>query len=285
MRSSHSTRTKQPHTANRGIERRGLLARRMRLAGHALNGSEEGRAPRAYGENAPEKDNSVNAEAACAGPVGVGLKVEPEGELVERERRTHTITDRHEPAEKNGKRRMGAAKVKQPAIADEQQDENSPHKMMDVKAANHYPLERAAIVNDKVDQQTHAQEGDEEGDRGQEHAAARAVRNGGADEIAEARQLQKNQQDDDDHAGEDKQKDCAASWHTPLKHPGRANPKQNELRGEGPQGKNGSKDGIFLYSSGVHWIRRAVRGFTEGRRTYFYDAIFSGADFKRSGQS
>ena len=61
------------------------------------------------------------------------------------------------------------------------------------------------LVNHEADQKAHADESDEERDRGNEHAAARPVGNGGANQEAQAGQLQKHQQHDHDQAGENQQ--------------------------------------------------------------------------------
>jgi len=76
-----------------------------------MQACEEGRAPGAYRQQAAEEDDSINAEAAFFGPVVVGIEIEPENELIERERSAHAVADRHQSAEKNGKRRVRAAQI------------------------------------------------------------------------------------------------------------------------------------------------------------------------------
>jgi len=63
--------------------------------------SEEGRAPRAHGQQAAKEDDRVNTETAFLGPVVVRIKIEPENELIQRKRRAHAVADGHEPAEKD----------------------------------------------------------------------------------------------------------------------------------------------------------------------------------------
>ena len=69
--SPYSTRTKQPHTADRTEDNAGTGTKNPALAPHALQAAEKRRAPGADGESAPEEDDGVNADAALAGPVGV----------------------------------------------------------------------------------------------------------------------------------------------------------------------------------------------------------------------
>ncbi len=67
------------------------LAKERALVPHPLQAAEERRAPRAHGQQAAEQDHGVDAEPACARPVGVRLQVEPERELVQRQRRAHAV--------------------------------------------------------------------------------------------------------------------------------------------------------------------------------------------------
>src|SRR5215475_4528989 len=97
--SPHSTPTKQPHAPSRCVGLDQLSTRDDALGPQALQGTEEGRSPCAYGEDAAEENDGVDAETAGTGPVRVGLEVEPEGELVECERRADAVTDRHEATE------------------------------------------------------------------------------------------------------------------------------------------------------------------------------------------
>jgi len=89
---------------------------------------------------------------------------------------------------------VGAPEIKQPAIANEEQDEDSPDEMMDVLAAHHDPIERTLSANHKHYYETDAEEGQEEGDRGEKDAAAGPVRDRSADQVAETGELQGNKQ-------------------------------------------------------------------------------------------
>ena len=94
-------------------------------------------------------------------PVGVGLQVEPKRKFVERERRAGAIADRHEPAEEDGERRVRPAQVKQPAIADQQQDENAPHQVMNMVAAHHDPMKWPHMMSDQCYQHANADKGEQ----------------------------------------------------------------------------------------------------------------------------
>ncbi len=218
--SPHFTRTKQPHTADRRDDSAWLRTEQVALAPHAVEAAKEGRAPCAHGKDGSEEDDGIDADAALARPIGVWLEVEPEGELVECERGADAVADGHQPAEKDGERRVGSAEVEQPAVADEQQNQDSPDKVMDVAAAHDDPVERAVVMDDEADEQSRAQEGEEERNRGDEHAAAGTVWDGGANEKAQARELQEDEQHDDDQAGEGQKQECSSSGHILLNHPG-----------------------------------------------------------------
>ncbi len=87
-----------------------------------------------------------------------------------------------------------------------------------MEAANDDPLKRAVIVDDEAHEQSHAQEGDEEGNRGDKHAAARAVRDGAPDEKSKAGELEQHEQYNDDQAGKGQKQECSGSGHILLKH-------------------------------------------------------------------
>jgi hypothetical protein len=74
------------------------------------------------------------------------------------------------------------------------------------------------MIHDPVDEDADSNECEQEGDRGKEHAPPRTVGNGGADQESEPRQLQQDQQDNNDQAGEGQQKQRSGTGHTLLKH-------------------------------------------------------------------
>ena len=113
---------------------------------------------------------------------------------------------------------MRPAEVEQPTVADGQQDQDSPDKVMDVAAAHNDPVKWAVVVDDEADEQAHAEKGDKERHRGDEHAAAGPVWDGGADEKAKAGELQQNEQHHDDKAGEGQKQKRAGSGHILLNH-------------------------------------------------------------------
>lgn len=74
----HSTPTKQPHAANRGLKTANLLAKDFAFAPHDFEATEERGTPCSDGENAAKEDYRVNADASLARPVVVGIQVEPQ---------------------------------------------------------------------------------------------------------------------------------------------------------------------------------------------------------------
>ena len=51
---------------------------------------------------------------------------------------------------------MRPAQVEQPAVTDEQKDQDSPDKVMDMAAADNDPLKWTVIVDDEADEQSYA---------------------------------------------------------------------------------------------------------------------------------
>ena len=194
------------------------LRRRARSSQRRFKTAEEGRAPGTDGEQAAEEDDCVDGEASGAVPVCIRFEVEPEGELVEGEGGSDAIADRHEAAEEDGDWRVGPAEVHQPSVAYQQKDEDSPDEVVNVHAMHNDPLEMSLMVDDPVDENPDSDKGDKEGDRGDEHAASRAVGDGGADEESDAGELQQDQEENDDEAGEGQQQECSGSGHTLLNH-------------------------------------------------------------------
>src|SRR5277367_1357894 len=96
-------------------------------------GGEEGSAPSTDGKERAEEDDGVYAGASGTHEVNV-LEVEPEGELVEGERRSDSIKQRHEAAGENRRRIAAGTKFTEPAITDGQQKQNSRHQVMNVAA-------------------------------------------------------------------------------------------------------------------------------------------------------
>jgi len=117
---------------------------------------------------------------------------------------------------------MGPSQVQQPAVAHQQQNQDAPHKVVDVEAAHGYPLKWPVIVNDQADEQPHAKKSDEKRDRGDEHAAPGAVRDGGAHQKSQAGQLEQHEQNNYDQAGKRQQQQGTGSGHICLlNHPDR----------------------------------------------------------------
>ncbi len=173
----------------------------------ALQGGKEGCSPGTDHKQGAEEDDGVDAEASGAVPVGVWVEIEPDGELVESEGGADSIADGHDAAEEDGGGGVGASEVEEPAIADDEEDENSPDEVVDVLAPDHDPSEGTFSSDDEADEQPDTEEGDKEGDGGEEDAAAGAVWNGSANQVAEARELQQDEQDraDEGDEGEEQQ--------------------------------------------------------------------------------
>jgi len=209
-----STRTKQPHEAKRALER--AFEGRAHFP-ETFETAEEGRAPCAGSQQTCKQDDSVDAGAALARPIGIRVEVEPEGELVEGESGAGAITDGHQAAEEDGNRRMLAAQIKKPSIADEQEDEDPPDEVMDVTSADHHPVKRADVVRDEADQDAHAEKRDDKGERGDEETPARAVGDGGADEKTDAREMEEQQQGGDNNGCKEEENQRALSDnHLPI---------------------------------------------------------------------
>jgi len=97
---------------------------------------------------------------------------------------------------------MRTPQVEQPSVADQQQNQDAPNQVVNVMPAHHHPLERTAVVHNHAHQQPHPAKRYEERYRSQEHAPPRPVGDGAAHQEAKARQLQQDQQEDDNQAGE-----------------------------------------------------------------------------------
>ena len=175
--------TKQPHKADRvGKASAELLADEGAFDPHVMETAEEGRAPCGDAQQTAEEDDGVDAFATGAGPVGTGFKVKPEGEFVECEGRADAVADGHEPAEENRQFGVLLSQVEQPSVADEEQDDDAPNKVMDVVAAHGNPLEGTCLVDDGADEKANSREGEKECDGGEKCASAGSVGDGGADE-------------------------------------------------------------------------------------------------------
>jgi len=211
--------------------------------------SEEGRAPGAYRQQSAEEDDGIDVETPSARPVRIRLQVQPDRELVQRERRSHPEADRHQPAEEDGKRRVGAPQVEQPAIAHQQQNQDPPDEVMNVVAMHHHPLEASLMMDDPVDENANSGEGEQEGDRGDEHAPPRAVGDGGAHQKSQPSQLQQDQQQHNNQAGKGQQQQRSSSGHTLLKH---SVPFVSRKSGLGMGPGRVSAVTIYLYRGGVN---------------------------------
>jgi len=180
--------------------------------------AKERRAPCADCEQAAKKNDGVDAFASRARPVGAGFEVEPQGEFVEGESRADAVADRHKAAEEDRQFGVLLSQVEQPAITDQQKNQNAPHQVMDVVATDHDPAKGAFLGDDGADEKADTDECKEKRDRSNEHATAWPVGDGGADEEAQPGELEQDEQDDDDQAGKGQQQQSSSTGHTLLKH-------------------------------------------------------------------
>jgi hypothetical protein len=58
------------------------------------------------------------------------------------------------------------------------------------------------MIHDPMDENSHSRKGKQKRDRGDEHPTPRAVGDGGADQVAQPRQLKQDHQHHDNQAGE-----------------------------------------------------------------------------------
>jgi hypothetical protein len=137
-------------------------------------------APSAYCKDAAKKYHGIDTQPSLPGPVGIGFHVEPKRKFIQGKRRAHSVADRHQAAQEYGERRVRAAQVEQPAVTNQQQNQNAPHKMVNMMSTHHHPLKRPALMHDRTHKQAHANKGDKERYRRQEHAPPGPVRDGAA---------------------------------------------------------------------------------------------------------
>jgi len=107
-------RTKRPHEATSffkvGFDDSSLVP-------EVPEATKEGRTPSPCCQQCQKQDDRVDAEPAFAGPIGIGVEAQPQGEFIERESCAHPITDGHEAAEEDGLRGMVPAQVEKPPVA------------------------------------------------------------------------------------------------------------------------------------------------------------------------
>src|SRR5450759_3000342 len=135
------------------------------LATETLSGkfTKERPAPDPYRQRGAEDHHGVDALPAGSCPVHV-LEVEPQRELVEGQRGTNAICDRGHARQKV---RAGAL-FDQPDVADDQDQKDAPHQVMNVKPAARYVVERADTCPNEVGDPAHRCKGDQEPERRQE---------------------------------------------------------------------------------------------------------------------
>jgi len=108
------------------------------------------------------------------------------------------------------------SQIQEPAVADQQQNENTPDQVVNVVAADCDPCERAHVGSDCHHEYANAGKGYDEGNRGNEHALAWPVGDAGMNQISQAGQLQQHQEHNDDQGGKGKQEERSGSGHISI---------------------------------------------------------------------
>ena len=165
--------------------------------------AEDRRSPGTDGEESAKEDDGVDAFAALARPVGCGVEVQPEGELVEGEGGADSVGEGEEPAEKDLHGSVAGADVGELRIAADEEQEDSPDEVVDVAATHLDVTEGANVMGDGGDQKTHGEKGDEEADGGEEEAALGAVGDLLVDDLPGFGEAENEQ----DERGDDRQED------------------------------------------------------------------------------
>jgi len=127
--------------------------------------AKERAAPDSDRQQACEDHDRVDARPARTCPVHI-LEIERERELVEGQRSRDAVCDGGDAREKAG----GDPGFDQPDVPDDQEQEDAPHQVVDVKAAARDVVKRADPGSDQVGDSTHDRKGEQKSKRGQEQA-------------------------------------------------------------------------------------------------------------------
>lgn len=100
---------------------------------------------------------------------------------------------------------MRAPEIEQPSVAHQEKDEDAPDKVVNMPASDYNPPKWPVLMSDETDQEPNADEGNQKGNRRDKHTTPRAIGDCGADQIAQASQLKKHQEQDYNQAGENQQ--------------------------------------------------------------------------------
>lgn len=185
----------------------------MRLRGWLKVAAEQGCAPGSDGEQGSEEDDGVDAFTSLAGPVGGGVEIEPDGELIEGEGGAGSVGEGEQAAEENRQRGIAVGDLGELSVAGDEQQEDSPNKVMNVAPAHLDIAERADVMSDGGDQQAHPEEGDEEADRGEKEAALRTIGNLLMDDESEFGEVQQKENESGGHDDESEQNDGTGDVH------------------------------------------------------------------------
>src|ERR1035437_845301 len=119
-------------------------------------------------EDAAEDEDGVDADAALLLPVDV-LEVEPERELVQRQRRPDAKSKCPQARDQVGDR-APSSELDQGHVADHQQRSDAPDQVVDMGPADGHVVERPDVVADRVDQRPDQAESEQERQRRQEES-------------------------------------------------------------------------------------------------------------------
>src|SRR6266545_6566471 len=143
---------------------------RYDLAG---NRNEELAAPEAERQRRKEQNHGVNAFPSGARPINIG-QIEPQREFIQRQRRADAIKYRCQPRPAAGCSFDARADLNEPEPADEQQDQNSEHQMMNMRFADKNATKPDGLTVYGVSDRARSRESDEETDcRKKQSLAAR----------------------------------------------------------------------------------------------------------------
>jgi hypothetical protein len=152
--------------------------------------AKERRTPGSHGEEGSEEDYSVYALSALTCPVGCGVKVEPEGELVEGEGGADSIGHGEETSSEERQGSVACAYLGDLCITGDEKEKDAPDEVVDVATSHLDVTEWTDVMRDGGHEETDGEKGDEETDGGEKEAFVRAVRDLLVDDAADFCEMQ-----------------------------------------------------------------------------------------------
>lgn len=174
---------------------------------------EQRRAPGSDRKQRAKQDDGIDALSTLPRPICHGIEVQPDCELVQREGSADSKGDGKQAAHQNGTSGGAGANLRQFRISGDQQQQNSPDKVVDVTSPHLHVTEGADVVCNGDDQQADAEERNEEADRSQKQPAMRAVWNPLMDQQPQVRQMEHQHDDRGGHRDKDQQDQGAGNMH------------------------------------------------------------------------